>query len=85
MKLAILSANPSLYSTSRLVEAAQKRGHEVDVINHNHCYVGMETNNNNVYLGDHELVDYDAIIPRIGASVTFYGSSIIRQFEVKHV
>jgi ribosomal protein S6--L-glutamate ligase len=45
----------------------------------------METNNNNVYLGDHELVDYDAIIPRIGASVTFYGSSIIRQFEVKHV
>lgn len=85
MKLAILSANPSLYSTSRLVEAAQKRGHEVVVINHNHCYVGMETNNNNVYLGDHELVDYDAIIPRIGASVTFYGSSIIRQFEVKHV
>lgn len=85
MKLAILSANPSLYSTNRLVEAAQKRGHNVDVINHNHCYVGMETNNNNVYLGDHELVDYDAIIPRIGASVTFYGSSIIRQFEVKHV
>ena len=85
MKLAILSANPSLYSTSILVEAAQKRGHEVDVINHNHCYVGMETNNNNVYLGDHELVDYNAIIPRIGASVTFYGSSIIRQFEVKHV
>ena len=85
MKLAILSANPSLYSTNRLVEAAQKRGHDVDVINHNHCYVGMETNNNNVYLGDHELVDYDAIIPRIGASVTFYGSSIIRQFEVKHV
>ena len=85
MKLAILSANPSLYSTNRLVEAAQKRGHDVDVINHNHCYVGMETNHNNVYLGDHELVDYDAIIPRIGASVTFYGSSIIRQFEVKHV
>ena len=85
MKLAILSANPSLYSTNRLVEAAQKRGHDVDVINHNHCYVGMETNNNNVYLGDHELVDYDAVIPRIGASVTFYGSSIIRQFEVKHV
>ena len=85
MKLAILSANPSLYSTNRLVEAAQKRGHDVAVINHNHCYVGMETNNNNVYLGDHELVDYDAIIPRIGASVTFYGSSIIRQFEVKHV
>ena len=85
MKLAILSANPNLYSTNRLVQAAQERGHEVNVINHNHCYVAMETGNNNVFLGDEELLDYQAIIPRIGASVTFYGSSIIRQFEVKHV
>lgn len=85
MKLAILSANSKLYSTRRLVEAAEQRGHEVDVINHNHCYVEMETSSNNVYLGDHTLDQYDAIIPRIGASVTFYGSSIIRQFEVKHV
>jgi len=85
MKLAILSANPSLYSTNRLKEAAAKRGHDVEVINHNHCYVAMETDSNSVYLGDHELEGFDAIIPRIGASVTFYGSSIIRQFEVKHV
>ena len=85
MKLAILSANPSLYSTNRLREAAAKRGHDVEVINHNHCYVAMETDSNSVYLGDHELEGFDAIIPRIGASVTFYGSSIIRQFEVKHV
>jgi len=85
MKLAILSANPSLYSTNRLKEAAEKRGHNVEVINHNHCYVAMETDANSVYLGDHELEGFDAIIPRIGASVTFYGSSIIRQFEVKHV
>jgi len=85
MKIGVLSANENLYSTSRLVEAARNRGHEVDVINHNHCYVAMETGNNNIYLGDHELTDYEAIIPRIGASVTFYGSSIIRGFEVKHV
>ena len=85
MKLAILSANPNLYSTSRLVQAAKARGHEVNVINHNHCYVAMETGNNNVFLGEEELLDYQAIIPRVGASVTFYGSSIIRQFEVKHV
>jgi ribosomal protein S6--L-glutamate ligase len=85
MKIAVLSANPKLYSTSRLVDAAIERGHEVEVINHNHCYVAMETGNNNVYLGEQALTDFQAIIPRIGASVTFYGSSIIRQFEVKQV
>jgi ribosomal protein S6--L-glutamate ligase len=85
MKIAILSANSNLYSTRRLVEAAKLRGHDVEVINHNHCYVAMERESNSVYLGDHELLGYDAIIPRIGASVTFYGSSIIRQFEVKHI
>ena len=85
MKIAILSANPALYSTKRLAEAAQERGHEAHVINHNHCYVGMETGNNNVYLGEQELTDFQAIIPRIGASVTFHGGSIIRQFEVKNI
>ena len=85
MKIGILSANENLYSTTRLAEAARERGHQVDVLNHNHCYVAMETGNNNIYLGDTELTDYEAIIPRIGASVTFYGSSIIRGFEVKHV
>lgn len=85
MKIAILSANPALYSTKRLAEAAQERGHEAYVINHNHCYVGMETGNNNVYLGEQELADFQAIIPRIGASVTFHGGSIIRQFEVKNI
>jgi ribosomal protein S6--L-glutamate ligase len=85
MKIGILSANENLYSTTRLAEAARERGHQVDVLNHNHCYVAMETGNNTIYLGDTELTDYEAIIPRIGASVTFYGSSIIRGFEVKHV
>jgi len=85
MKIAILSANPNLYSTRRLVEAAEKRGHEPHVINHNHCYVGMETGNNKVFLGEQVLTDFHAIIPRIGASVTFHGGSIIRQFEVKNI
>lgn len=85
MKIAILSANPAIYSTKRLAEAAQERGHEAHVINHNHCYVGMETGNNNVFLGEQELTDFQAIIPRIGASVTFHGGSIIRQFEVKNI
>ena len=85
MKVAILSANPDLYSTRRLVEAAEKRGHEPHVINHNHCYVGMETGNNKVFLGEQVLTDFHAIIPRIGASVTFHGGSIIRQFEVKNI
>jgi ribosomal protein S6--L-glutamate ligase len=85
MKLAILSANQVLYSTKRLAEAAIERGHEPHIINHNHCYVGMETGNNDVYLGEQVLTDFDAIIPRIGASVTFHGGSIIRQFEVKNI
>jgi len=85
MNIAILSANPNLYSTKRLIEAAELRGHSAQVINHNHCYVGMETGNNNVYLGDQVLTDFQAIIPRIGASVTFHGGSIIRQFEVKNI
>ena len=82
MKVAILSANPNLYSTRGLWKQ-QKRGHEPHVINHNHCYVGMETGNNKVFLGEQILTDFHAIIPRIGASVTFHGGSIIRQLKLK--
>ncbi len=85
MKIAILSRKTSLYSTKRLVEAAKLRGHEVSVINHAKCYVVMERDNPTVFIGDHALVGIDAIIPRIGASVTFYGSAIIRQFEMQKV
>lgn len=85
MKIAILSANPNLYSTSRLVEAAAKRGHEVEVINHKNIYISIAKNDPDLYIGERELNDIDAIIPRIGASVTFYGSSIIRQFEMNGV
>ena len=85
MNILILSTNKNLYSTRRLLETAQARGHTVKVMNHTKCYVVMHTNSLDVYYGDHVISDVDAIIPRIGASVTFYGSSIIRQFEMKKV
>ncbi len=85
MKIAILSANPRLYSTTRLLQAAHKRGHEAFVLDHTRSYVVMESGKNNVYAKNGAVTDVDAIIPRIGASVTFYGSSVIRQFEVQKV
>lgn len=85
MNILILSTNRFLYSTRRLMETALARGHSVKVMNHTKCYVVMETNSLEIYYGDHIITDVDAIIPRIGASVTFYGSSIIRQFEMKKV
>ncbi len=85
MNLVILSANPKLYSTSRLVEAAEARGHQVSVINHTKTYVVMESGELNIYYGNQVISDVDAIIPRIGASVTYYGSAMIRQFEMRQV
>jgi ribosomal protein S6--L-glutamate ligase len=83
MNIAILSTNKNLYSTRRLREAGEKRGHEMVVLNHTKCYVVMEPGNPRIYYKDHPIENVDAIIPRIGASVTFYGSSIIRQFEMR--
>lgn len=85
MNIVILSANKNLYSTRRLVEAGEARGHKVSVINHTRTYVVMESGNLNIYYGDHVIEEVDAIIPRIGASVTYYGSAMIRQFEMRHV
>ncbi len=85
MKIVILSANKDLYSTRRLLEAAEKRGHTAEIVNHTHAYVVIESGDPKVFYGDHAIEDVDAIIPRIGASVTFYGSSIIRQFEMQGV
>jgi len=82
MKLAVLSRNASLYSTGRLVEAAQQRGHEVDVVDYAACYMSITAHDPKVYLGDNELPRYDAVIPRIGASHTFYGTAVVRQFEM---
>ena len=82
MKIAILSRNSKLYSTRRLVEAAQARGHEIDVIDTLHCYMDITSNKPTVRYHGQELPKYDAVIPRIGASVTFYGTAVVRQFEM---
>jgi ribosomal protein S6--L-glutamate ligase len=84
MNIAILSRNPNLYSTKRLVEAGLERGHNVRVIDHLQCYVGIEKANPTIHYKGEVLDDIDAIIPRIGASVTFYGCAIVRQFEMMH-
>lgn len=85
MKIAVLSRNPKLYSTRRLVEAAKEKGHEVIVIDHLKCIIELEKKNPRVYYNGEYLNDIDAIIPRIGASVTFYGTAVVRQFEMMHV
>lgn len=85
MNIVVLSTNPRLYSTRRLVEAGEKRGHDVSVINHTRIFTVSESGDPKVYYKDHPIANVDAIIPRIGASVSFYGSSIIRQFEMQKV
>ena len=82
MKIAILSRNQNLYSTKRLVEAGIARGHEVDVIDTLHCYMDITSSNPTVRYHGEELPSYDAVIPRIGASITFYGTAVARQFEM---
>ena len=81
MKLGILSRNANLYSTKRLVEAAQKRNHTVTVLDHTKCVLVIESGRPHVYYKEEEIPKFDAIIPRIGASVTFYGAAVVRQFE----
>lgn len=85
MKIGILSRNPKLYSTRRLVEAANERGHEVRVIDHLRCYMNITSMRPSVHYKGEKLEGYDAIIPRIGASVTFYGTAVVRQFEMMGV
>jgi len=84
MRIGILSRNAHLYSTARLVEAGQKRGHEVHVIDHQKCVLVIESNKPKIMYRGEELPHFDAIIPRIGASVTFYGAAVVRQFEQMH-
>lgn len=82
MRIAILSRNENLYSTARLKQAGEARGHQVDVIDTLHCDIDIASNNPKIrYMGE-ELPQYDAVIPRIGASITFYGTAVVRQFEM---
>ncbi|MFD0932433.1 30S ribosomal protein S6--L-glutamate ligase [Psychroflexus salinarum] len=82
MNIKILSRNQNLYSTKRLVEAAKKRKHDVQVIDPLKCDLVIEKRNPNIYYKGEYILDTDAIIPRIGASVTFYGTAVVRQFEM---
>lgn len=85
MNIVILSRNPHLYSTQRLVEAAEKRKHTVQVIDPLKCDIILEKKNPAIiYRGKH-VENIDAVIPRIGASVTFYGTAVVRQFEMMKV
>jgi ribosomal protein S6--L-glutamate ligase len=85
LKLAILSQDAGLYSTSRLKTAAEERGHQVKVVDYMRCYINVSSDSPCVMYAGKRLEDYDAIIPRIGASNTFYGTAIVRQFELMNV
>jgi ribosomal protein S6--L-glutamate ligase len=85
MKIAILSRKSSLYSTSRLKDASLKRGHEVQVIDYLRCYMNITSHHPQIFYQGKKLAGFDAVIPRIGASNTFYGAAVVRQFEMMGV
>lgn len=85
MKIVVLSRNPNLYSTKRLIEAGKQRGHEMLIVDHSKCDLVIEKKKPAVYYKGQKLEDVDAVIPRIGASVTFYGTAVVRQFEMMKV
>lgn len=85
MKIAMMARNAELYSHQRLKEAAEKRGHEFDIINTLRCYMNIASRRPDIYYNGEKLPQYDAVIPRIGASVTFYGLAVLRQFEMQGV
>lgn len=83
MKIAILANGNLNYSTMRLKEEAEKRGHEVKIIKYKNCYISIEQNQNRVFYKGKELEHFDAIIPRIAANMTKYGTAIVRQLEMQ--
>jgi ribosomal protein S6--L-glutamate ligase len=85
MKIAILSRDASLYSTRRLKEACKQRGHDARVVDYLRCYMDITSHRPRILYQGEELLDYDAVIPRIGASQTFYGTAVVRQFEMMGV
>ncbi|MCE7936236.1 30S ribosomal protein S6--L-glutamate ligase [Candidatus Saccharibacteria bacterium CPR2] len=85
MKIAILSREPSNYSTKRLMEVAHNRGHNAILVNHARCYVEIEQDNPTVRYEGEDISNLDAVIPRIGSNITKYGSAIVRQFEMMDV
>ena len=85
LKIAILSRSPGLYSTQRIKAAGEKRGHQMIIVDHTKCDIVIEQKRPTIFYKGIELNDLDAIIPRIGASVTFYGAAVIRQFEMMNI
>jgi ribosomal protein S6--L-glutamate ligase len=85
MKIAIISRNAKIYSTNRMVEEAKANGHEVRVIDPLRCYMTIASQRPTIHYKGEELTGYDAIIPRIGASITFFGTAVVRQFEMMNV
>jgi ribosomal protein S6--L-glutamate ligase len=85
MKIAILSRNPELYSTRRLLEAVEAKGHEGVIMDHLKCDIIIDGGGPSIYYKGDKITDVDAIIPRIGASVTYYGTAVVRQFEMMKV
>ncbi len=85
MKIVILSQNPNLYSTKRLIEAGEKKGHSMQVIDHAKCDLIIEKRKPGLMYQGKEIEGVDGIIPRIGSSITFYGTAVVRQFEMMKV
>lgn len=85
MKIAVLSSRASLYSTNRLVEAGKERDHEMSVVDYRRCYMNITSHRPSIIYQGETLTGYDAVIPRIGASYTFYGTAVVRQFEMQGV
>src|SRR3954469_14750343 len=85
MKIAVLSRNTKLYSTKRIVEAAEKRKHEVVVLDHLKCVLVIEAGRPHIFYQGKEVAGVNAVIPRIGASATFYGTAVVRQFEMMKI
>lgn len=82
MRIALLTRNKRLYSSRRIIEAAETRGHTIDAVDVLGCYMNINDKNPSIHMKGQELPRYDAVIPRIGASVTFYGTAVLRQFEM---
>lgn len=85
MRIAILSREPKLYSTRRLVEAIEEKGHEAIIVDHSKCAIELEKKSPKLFYKGSHLEGIDAVIPRIGSSVTFYGTAVVRQFEMMNV
>ncbi|MEX0639033.1 MAG: 30S ribosomal protein S6--L-glutamate ligase [Balneolaceae bacterium] len=85
LKIAVLSRNRKLYSTTRLIESIEKAGHEAVLLDHLKCDIVIEMDNPSMYYFGKKVEGIDAVIPRIGASVTFYGAAVVRQFEMMKV